>query len=493
MIKYLNCNDWHKGLNNSYIINDNNKYGCKIKFPNFCPYKIGKYFLDISKITKIKCGDKNSKKKILDFSKSKNINQNTSRIGFPLTNKAPFLFKSKDIFSFIKTNLVDMDNQDQLNIIGKKNKPEIIIDYTKNQNGEMIINLNYDEKLSEERKKKEANTRPYSKNIMILYFDSVARTTSLRQLKKTTKFFEEFMSNNGNYNPEYPSENFHSFQFFKYIAFYNWTRANYPKIFYGRDKSKYMIRITKYLKENGYITAFSNDMCLRDPCKINRVMTKHEICDHELILCDPNMKNTNSMTIRCLYNKLNSEYQYNYGLQFWEKYKKNRKFLAIVNNDGHEGTLEVLKYDDEIIYNFLINLYKKNLLKETTILLLSDHGCPMPSLYHFNEFFKLERYLPMLYLFTYDKKNISYIEQYKNIYENQQILITSYDIYNTIGFLIYGEYYKKIKNKNDFIDTPKSKYGKSLFSKINPKRNPHDYKYIPKRICKKYYKKRSYS
>ena len=59
------------------------------------------------------------------------------------------------------------------------------------------------------------------------------------------------------------------------------------------------------------------------------------------------------MTKRCLYEKTNIDYQYEYGLKFWRIYKGNRKFLMIVNNDGHESTLEVIKYDDNIIYNFL--------------------------------------------------------------------------------------------------------------------------------------------
>ena len=62
---------------------------------------------------------------------------------------------------------------------------------------------------------------------MILYFDSVARSTGIRQLKKTLKFFEEFMPYKGKFNKKYPSENFHSFQFFKYHSFYMYTHGNY--------------------------------------------------------------------------------------------------------------------------------------------------------------------------------------------------------------------------------------------------------------------------
>jgi uncharacterized membrane protein len=35
-----NCIDWEKGLNNTVIDNDENKYGCQIVFPRRCTYKI---------------------------------------------------------------------------------------------------------------------------------------------------------------------------------------------------------------------------------------------------------------------------------------------------------------------------------------------------------------------------------------------------------------------------------------------------------------------
>ena len=40
LIDPTNCNDWPKGLNNTYIENDKNKYGCQIRFPKTCQYKV---------------------------------------------------------------------------------------------------------------------------------------------------------------------------------------------------------------------------------------------------------------------------------------------------------------------------------------------------------------------------------------------------------------------------------------------------------------------
>ena len=72
-----------------------------------------------------------------------------------------------------------------------------------------------------------------------------------------------------------------------------------------------------------------------------------------------------------------------------------------------------------------------------------------------------------------DRKNISYEEQYKHIQENQQNFITSYDIYNTLGNVIYGNQYKNIKYISNKNNTCKSIHGISLFDKIDSKkRNP---------------------
>lgn len=91
----------------------------------------------------------------------------------------------------------------------------------------------------------------------------------------------------------------------------------------------------------------------------------------------------------------------------------------------------------------------------------------------------------MLYVLSYDKKNLTYDEQYKYFYQNQQKLITAFDIYNTIGHLIFWDSYKEIKNKeNSKFDTPKTKFGTSIFAEIDSKRTPSIYKGMGKHICK---------
>ena len=480
------CINWPKGLNNTFLDNNSEKFGCQIIFPKRCPYNIFANILDYTKFFGKKCEKYNveAKQRILKLSNSPFINEKVNHIGYPLTNKdqiCNFDFIDTDnlIEKFVLKNLVDMENKDVLNKYFRNKIPEVEVDFSKNIYGEMNINLNYNKTLSEERILFEKNSIPYSNNIIILYIDSVSRVNSLRQLKKTLKFFEQFMSYKGAFQGENPSAKFHSFQFFKYQSFYLYTPNNYPILFYGRTRNSSIVLITKYLKENGYVTCYSGELCDKDNTRTLHNFTTEEIYDHQFIICDPNRENININTIRCLYGKQNIEHLYEYGEQFWRKYKKNRKFLSIVSNDGHEGTLEVLKYADNVIFNFLNNLFNENLLKDSSIILVSDHGVGMPSIYYPYDFYRLEEQLPMLYAIINDRKNISYEEQYKYIHENQQTFISSYDIYNTIGNLIFGDKYKIIKNKTEDIDTPKSQYGKSLFDKIDQKiRTPKFYSSI---------------
>lgn len=484
----LNCDEWAKGLNNTYIENDANKYGCQIQFPKMCTYKLIGFTQDFSRISGKKCVNKkeNARINILSRSKSPYINQKTLKFGFPLTNNDEGRKDEKNNFIILNNytlhNLIDMDNY----FPHELNKPEYIVDFSKDPFGELIINLNYNETLSKERKKSEYASIPYSDNILILYIDSISRATAIRKLKKTLSFFEQFISYQGGNKGNNKKENFHSFQFFKYHSFEGYTYINFPILFYGnKPKEKNMKRITKYLKETGYVTGYSTDLCLKDNSRTYHNLTKDELYDHQLTLCDPNAPSLNSVTKRCLYGKIKSYYLYDYINQFWRKYHSNRKFATIVINDGHEGTLESIKYTDDIIYNFLNSLYNDKLLKDSTLFLLSDHGSGMPSIYYLNEFYQIENRLPMLFIILNDRKNIDYNQQYNNIKINQQTFITGFDIYNTIGHIIYGDSYTNIPNKTECHDTPKSPFGQSLFEKIDAKnRNPKDYKGMKTNICK---------
>ena len=489
------CYDWDRGLNNTSIDNDKSKYGCQIQIPKVCAYKVVEFTQDYSKLKGKDCKKQNDgneeKKKFLKVSTSPYINDKTKSIGYPLFNKEPMCFKdfpdnNNIIFKYVYANLFDMENEEIVNKYFKDSKPELEIDFTNIDEPKLILNVQYNKTLSEERKKLEKKTKPYSNNILILYVDSVSRVNGLRQLKKTVKFFEQFMSYKGHAHKKYPNEVFHSFQFFKYYSFRGYTTINFPFLFYGinrKFRSKKLI--TKYYKENRFIASAANDWCNIDNIRTLHTFNTDNIYDHLLLLCDPNNDQFSLNTIRCLYGKHNTEHLIEYTDQFWRKYKDNRKYSIIIDNHGHEGTLTVLKYVDDCFSKFLNDLFKDNLLKDTTVFLLADHGVGMPSVYYTMDFYQIEINLPILLILVNDRKNTSYEKQYKYMHQNQQTLITAFDIYNTFGNIIYGDKYKSIKKNSKKRHTCKSGYGGSLFDDLKPKtRKPSIYSSIARIINK---------
>ena len=480
IIQFTSCFDWPKGLNNTYIDNDEKKYGCLIQIPKYCVYKIGKYFLDRDRFSSCSKQLQDSRDFILEVSKSPFINKNTLHIGFPLTNKNEKFFYDMGYNAYkshFYKNFIDMNNKTLIKSL-KGNKPEISVDFSKNKNGNVKINLNFNKTLSEQRKSLEHTSTSYINNILILFIDSVSRANSIRQLKKTLKFFEKFMSYKGNKNEKFPEENYHSFQFFKYHSHKYFTSGNYPILFYGKHRNETNKYITYYLKKNGFITGYSADECFNDFTRSFHNFSFEDIYDHQYIICDPNYRNLRSK-LNCFYGKLHVEFMFDYMTQFWRKYKTNRKFSLMLTNFAHENTLEKLKYIDNIIYNYFNGLFNDNLLKDTCVFLLSDHGVAVPSIYYLNDFFRIEKVLPMFYLLINDKKDKNYESQFNYIYSNQQTFITGFDIYNTLIHLIYGDTYGTNVTKNII-----SKYGKSLFTKINPiKRKPKNYKSMDLHAC----------
>ena len=332
------CDDWEKGLNNTSIDNNEEKYGCKIKLPKYCQYKVLSKYQDFTKILGIDCSLKksDSKKIILRDSNSPYISKETKKFGFPFTNKECLICNEDLDYWILKKYIVDhifdVDNN-----FNNFSIPEILVDFSKDPSGELIIDLKYNESLSIERKKLENKNNPYSNNILVLFLDSVSRVASLTQLKKTLKFFEKFMSYEGGYNDKYPKEKFHSFQFFKYHSFEGRTAGNYPRLYYGnRREANNILRLTKYFKENGYITNYCSHLCQKDNARTLHNATYLELYDHQMLLCDPNAPRYSKAIRKCLYGKDDVGFLFDYSEQFWRKYKNNRKFSTLIIDSAHE-------------------------------------------------------------------------------------------------------------------------------------------------------------
>ena len=496
------CKNWDKSLNNTFINNDKSIYACSVNIPKSkCLITISSPFLDFSRLFKIKCDKRKTKEKYLlkQVSNLKNIS-NVKRIGFPITIEKDEIYKKKPalyagrLSSFVRNNLIDMDNVKEINKLKKENKnPEVIVDYTKNPFGELNIKINIQKKLSLDRKNIYSKRKKKTNDILFIYLDNLSRVHFYRQYKKTSKFLKAFLSYEGFSNKDNPNQKYHGFEFLKYHKFNGATLRNAIPMFSGVDYSKQntMISIVKELKNIGYITCNVQDVCHKELMHMHKLKGYFYVeFDHEYAApnCDPNIYNSgiglfggkNGILRKCLYGRENFEYSLEYALQFWKAYKYNKKFLRVVNTYAHEYSGEKSKYADDSLFNFLNHLYSTNQLKNTTVFLAGDHGFILLGIYKILNFadWRVELYFPIFILLVPDINNLNYSQQYSEIIKNQQNFITPFDIYYTIRHIAYNEDYK---NPPLFGD---KNAGESLFKYINPKtRKCSKYKSISKPNC----------
>ena len=487
----FSCDYWRKGLGNSKIDNDINKYSCKIMSPTKCYINVFDSFFDFSKLQNLKCEEQNqpSFTEIMDNYNlyfDTEFNENTTVLNFPKTNNIDFTGD-------------EINNQHNLakkvitNIKGDKVKNKInseVFLIKDGRNGRISMEISKNKSLIEERNLV-SNKNSKIKNILFIYFDSLSRANLHRKLKSFEGLLSEI------YNNQHP--NYESFEFLKYHVFdsYN-TNINKQSMFYGTNiifnNEENHRNILSHLKQNGFITGQSSNICSKYLSDIY-VNSLNEEFDHENIgmFCDPNyfitnqknynIKGTSSSFRRCLYGKDSYEYVFNYGKLFWEAYSESNKFLRLGFFDGNEKTGEVIKYLDEYFVDFVLDLINGGKFQKTALILVSGKGSLEYGIFDKikkTEFFyekNLGSWFILLNKYGFESK---IIESLRN---NSQTFVTPYDVYDTMLSIIYNCYdlecFKNIKYK--------SSNGNTVFNNINVfERNCEKYKEISECQCIKY-------
>ena len=406
--------------------------------------------------------------------------------GYP--NSAHVNFKNYfDNVELFKLNENSMINMEKFNYSNKELEiPEITLKFNKEGKGKISMNIYKNETLIKERKKLE-NENSLFDNILIIYIDAVSRNHFKRVFPKLGKFLKNFM--------KYPKENstkgkFESYEFLKYQALGHYTQINAQPMFFGDSmKSNKGTSVINYFVKNGFITGQSWNHCLKDFFQDETIRGTKNVTvpkwDHENILmfCDNNYydkynyaslkKGIHAVTPRLLYGRNSFEYVIDYGIKFWETYKNNKKLFRMSFMDGHEDTGEVTKYMDDYLTKKLKGMYDNGLLKNTFIMIMSDHGLHISRIFAIlaTNHYIYDKYLPFLFIMYDNSKNTINNE---NILLNQQKLITAYDIYETFYHIALGLNYKKTHN-----------FRNSLFLNIpHQKRTCYDYQEINKVSCR---------
>ena len=480
----FSCEYWDLGLNNTRIDNDKNKYPCGILHPgkNKCYLNKMDGFFDFSKIFRPTC----SAEKILKKEKQIFLQELGNRylgvstlnhFGYPITTYSDkySMYNCRDLKEFqelINNNIIKMDLYNEENYPGEP-YPEVEVFFDENDYGMIKINVTRNETLSQERKNIAKDKHSLFNNVLIVYVDALSRNHFQRKMKKLTEFIGPFML----YNLDENEKEYTAFQFMKYNTLQGLTLPNIKSMFYGvsLDESE-GVNVVKYYKEQGYVTGHTGTTCGKEIFSVNGLLRSQELdydsWDHENIamFCDPNFfdwkypiyKGVASVLKRCLYGKYGFEYMIEYTKQFWKLYPDNKKFFRIHFNEGHEGSMELVTYLADPLYEFVKYFFDNKLLDDTFMFIVSDHGNHMlgPWAIIRPQDYLIETTLATLFFVIPNNEKLYNNSLYDIIKKNQQTFITPYDIHDTIVHIAYGS------------DEPSplaySKRGSSLLVDIDP-------------------------
>ena len=476
----LNCHGYNIGLNGVKIDDNPEKYSCFSDYPKKCYIDILSPFMDYSYYAgncKTIRDLKMQKTYFTYFLIDEKNYENTTRFGFPITTTNEYSLRTQyDVKHFnkrVSSNIIDMDKYDKIpENETKPLKPEVILEFSKDNIGEIKMEINKNNDLAKERKELGLKFKSKFDNILFIFIDSLSREHFKRKLKKTTKFIERFMKSNNK------DKDYQSYQFMKYTTFDAFTQMSAQPMFYGEKMDPVTSNgtfILKYMKERGFVTGQSIDLCSRELfVTMNNCLNKviFSDFDHENVamFCDANYYNREnpypflqggfSIIRRCLYGRDAFEYVFEYGTKFWEAYAENKKFLRLGFIDAHEQSEEVIKYMDEPLAEFLEYLFSKKLLENTAIFFVSDHGNGMYGYYREikADDFLFERTIAFWFMILHgyhDKEGI------QNLKDNMQTLLTPYDIHDTLSDIIFDEVNMEVHTRKEL--------GYSVFRKIDAK------------------------
>ena len=487
----VNCSYWNKGFNNIEIDNDKNKYSCRIQKPNKCYINAFDGFFDFSKMMDYNCNAQKSSfsETVENYTLYYDVifDDNVSVLNFPMTNNENY---SGDEFNngynFARKVISNIKGDTEKDL---ENSEVFLIKDGKYGTIEMNIKKN---KTLIEKRRKNLDHSSKIKNIIFIYFDSLSRPQFHRQLHSFSSLLSGLLDD--------AHTNYESFEFLKYHTFDNYNlHHSINSIFYGSStlQNEYQTEedkpqhILSHLKKNGFITAQSANICSKH-LSGSYYSSFNDEFDHENVgmFCDTNyfivdqkkknIKGPHSSLKRCLFGKNTFEYVINYGKIFWDTYPENNKFLQLGFFDGNERTGEVVKYLDEFLVDFILDIINQGKFYKTALFLVSSKGEIEAGIFNKNinsEYF-YEKNLGSWFMLI-NKYGVE-DEIIQNIRNNIQKFVTPYDVYESMLSIIYDCYDidcgGRIKHR--------SNNGNSVFNNINGyERNCELYKEISEYQC----------
>jgi len=289
-------------------------------------------------------------------------------------------------------------------------------------------------------------------NILHFFIDTVSRQRVYRAMPKTVELLKQHHFTQ--------KQRVRVFEFFRHHAMAGYTWPNLMSSMYGAPddsaaeptdgKMVHMKRVESFAKEQGYVTGFASNFCNanekehdgRQGFTLRRQYVDPSAPDHEFLqpACDYNSFPMNngfgfffgrgpfSAARKCFMRKDLSQYSYRYMLDFFETYKRERKFFTLRMIDPHEFTEEVSSIVDEQIADVLREMIDRGHLDNTLVYFYSDHGDHSNYAIKPTESFEAERFNPFLYLLVPAHTQPAL---QANLLQNSQRLVSHRDIFAT--------------------------------------------------------------
>jgi hypothetical protein len=459
MLFSYSCSEWDKGFKGTSI---NNNLKCKVTKPSICYETLLDGVFDISKYMGKKCENSIGSREIIEnYTSLKNF----TKIGYPRTEKWSFVPKSVYENRVYHKNVLKeiIDMKDYIKPSNTSDEIEVTTEFNPNfKYPKVEINLKKQQHLIESRRNlSQRKNNTLIQNIFILFVDSVSRNHFKRKLPKVYKWIEQFYIKN-NTKDDKDSNNYlyESFQYMKFNGAGGWTNANLLPLFQGKRWDDFSGKsVIKDFKESGYITGTVENYCAREFIDLYGGMSNSqwEPYDHDFtsFFCDPNneppsqflhyLTGTYGVLKKCMYGKHTLEYATEYAMQFLKTYRSEKKFFRLGTINGHEATGEVIQYDDDIFYNFLMEFEKQGFMNDTIVMILSDHGYTLPGFHYYwgSPDHEKETLLPMLSLIL--PKNMKNYNEIRRVLKiNEDHFVSMYDLHTT---------FYKILNMTDPADS----------------------------------------
>lgn len=308
--------------------------------------------------------------------------------------------------------------------------------------------------------KSKENSNSLDLNILMLGFDSVSRMTWMRNLPKTYQYFIEELK--GMTLQGYNIVGDGTPQALLPILTGK-TEIELPEArrgFAGAAPVDGHPWIWKMMKEYGFVTQYGEDGAGVGTFHYRMLGFKNQPTDHYMRHYQQKADELHSRNKPyCLGSQARHNIMFKWIEEFYSIYKNERKFSFLFHSEYTHGHSSQLQVADDDLLSFLKRLKTNNVLNNTVLILMSDHGARFQALRNTIQG-KYEERMPYFSFSFPPWFGEKYPKYMKNFIINSQRLTSPFDIHETLRDIV------KYKPKS----TESNSRGISLFQEIPPER-----------------------